>query len=92
MTKEETLDKIEDLRTKKSKLEKQTRKIKADLDKLETEAVQKGFGMWVFSREKKIVPNLKWWEDNYPRSWRKYVEIRSYNKFEPLEHFSHPTK
>ena len=83
MTKEETLDKIEDLRTKKSKLEKQTRKIKADLDKLETEAVQKGFGMWVFSREKKIVPNLKWWEDNYPRSWRKYVEIRSYNKFEP---------
>ena len=84
MTKEETLDKIEDLRAKKSKLEKQTRKIKADLDKLETEAVQKGFGMWVFSRNRKIVPDLSWWKDKYPRSWEKYIEIRSYDKFKGL--------
>ena len=83
MNKQETLDKIEDLKTKKTKLEQQTRKIKAELEKLETEAVEKGYGMWVFSRTRKIVPDLSWWKDNYPRSWEKYIEIRSYNKFEP---------
>jgi hypothetical protein len=83
MNKQETLDKIEDLKTKKTKLEQQTRKIKAELEKLETEAVEKGYGMWVFSFKRKIVPNFTWWETNYPRSWQKYVEERSYNKFEP---------
>ena len=83
MNKQETLEKIEDLRAKKSKLEKQARKIGETLAKLETEAVEKGYGMWVFSRTRKIVPDLSWWKDNYPRSWEKYIEIRSYNKFEP---------
>ena len=82
MTKEETLDKIKDLKAKKTKLEQQTRKVKSELDKLETEAVEKGYGMWVFSFKRKIVPNFAWWEENYPRSWQKYVEERSYNKFE----------
>ena len=89
---QETLDKIEALRAKKTKLEQQTRKVKAELERLETEAVEKGFGMWEFSFERKIVPNFKWWEANYPRSWHKYVEIRSYDKFKALDHFSHPTK
>ena len=57
MTREETLDKIKDLKEKKTKLEQQTRKVKAELDKLETEAVEKGYGMWVFSFKRKIVPN-----------------------------------
>ena len=83
MNKQETLDKIKDLKAKKTKLEQQTRKVKAELERLETEAVEKGYGMWVFSRTRKIVPDLSWWKDNYPRSWEKYIEIRSYNKFEP---------
>jgi len=85
MTKEETLDKIENLRAKKSKLEKQARKIGETLAKLETEAVEKGYGMWVFSRNRKIVPDLSWWKASYPRSWEKYIEIRSYDKFKGLK-------
>jgi hypothetical protein len=76
MNKQETLGRI-------AELEAQIKADTAERDKLRLDAVTNGWAKWTVS-VRINVPNLQWWKENKPRSWKNYCKSKPVNKFTVL--------
>jgi len=73
MNKQETLGRI-------AELEAQIKADTAERDQLRLDAVAKGWAIWSVSI-RTTVPNLQWWKENKPRSWKNYCKNTATKRF-----------
>ena len=76
------MDKIETL-GKIAELEAEIKEKTKERDQLRLDAVTKGWAKWTVS-VRINVPNLQWWKENKPRSWKNYCKSKPVNKFTVL--------
>ena len=76
MNKQETLGRI-------AELEAQMKADKAERDQLRLDAVANGWAKWTVSIRVNV-PNLQWWKENKPRSWKQYCKNSTTKKFTVL--------
>ena len=76
MNKQETLGRI-------AELEAQMKADKAERDQLRLDAVANGWAKWTVSIRMNV-PNLDWWKENKPRSWKQYCKGKPTKKFTVL--------
>jgi len=73
MNKQETLGRI-------AELEAQIKADTAERDQLRLDAVANGWAIWSVSI-RTTVPNLQWWKENKPRSWKNYCKNTATKRF-----------
>jgi hypothetical protein len=73
MTKYETLGQIADI-------EAQIKELQGKRDQLRLDAVANGWAIWSVSI-RTTVPNLQWWKENKPRSWKNYCKNTATKRF-----------
>jgi len=76
MNKQETLGRI-------AELEAQIKADTAERDQLRLDAVANGWAKWTVSIRVNV-PNLQWWKENKPRSWKNYCKSKPVKKFTVL--------